>query len=228
MGAASERVRSARRSAASSTWSHVPLALVAVSSCALTWPSGLAETSTESWRPLRTFASGTSSALTTATRSRWSSTTRSCGSGGSRRRRRPITVPFRGSEHRHLPPAPRPGVKGCARLPNALRAVGRLIHAVRSAGCANRILIRVNGQVKVPGGGHQKSPPLGCDQTVFGPGRPPFDRASFMRNDSPSVTTTTAWCSSRSRRLTAVVCSGRNRPQSSNGQCEPMPRDRRS
>ena len=34
-----------------------------------------------------------------------------------------------------------------------------------------------------------------------------------MRNDSPLVTTTTAWCRSRSSRLTAVVCSGRNRPQ---------------
>lgn len=31
---------------------------------------------------------------------------------------------------------------GYARLPKALRAVGRLIHAVRSAGFANRILIR--------------------------------------------------------------------------------------
>ena len=86
----------------------------------------------------------------------------------------------------------------------------------------------VNGQVVVPAGGQQKSPPLGRDQTFFGPGRPPFERASFIRNDSPSVTTTTAWWSRRSRRLTAVVCSGRKRPQSSKGQCEPMPRDRRS
>ena len=86
----------------------------------------------------------------------------------------------------------------------------------------------VNGQVVVPAGGQQKSPPLGRDQTFFGPGRPPFERASFMRKDSPSVTTTTAWWSRRSRRLTAVVCSGRKRPQSSKGQCEPMPRERRS
>src|SRR4051794_26433230 len=34
----------------------------------------------------------------------------------------------------------------------------------------------------------------------------------------------TAWWRSRSRRLTAGACSGMNRPQSSNGQCEPIPR----
>jgi len=33
-----------------------------------------------------------------------------------------------------------------------------------------------------------------------------------MRNDSPSVTTTMLWCKRRSRRLTAVVCSGRIHP----------------
>ena len=32
------------------------------------------------------------------------------------------------------------------------------------------------------------------------------------------MTTTLAWCRSRSSRLTAVVCSGRNRPQASKGQ----------
>jgi len=32
------------------------------------------------------------------------------------------------------------------------------------------------------------------------------------------VTTTLAWCRSRSSRLTAVVCSGRNRPHASKGQ----------
>ena len=32
------------------------------------------------------------------------------------------------------------------------------------------------------------------------------------------MTTVTAWCSSRSSRATAVVCSGRKRPQDSNGQ----------
>ena len=41
------------------------------------------------------------------------------------------------------------------------------------------------------------------------------------------MTTTLAWWSSRSSRLTAVVCSGRNRPQDSNGQWEAMPRARR-
>jgi hypothetical protein len=53
-------------------------------------------------------------------------------------------------------------------------------------------------------------------------------RACFIRNESPSVITVWQWCSSRSSRLTAVVCSGRNRPQDSKGQCEPMPRERRS
>ena len=48
-----------------------------------------------------------------------------------------------------------------------------------------------------------------------------------MRLDSPSVMTTLAWWSSRSCRLTAVVCSGRNRPQDSNGQWLAMPRARR-
>jgi len=38
------------------------------------------------------------------------------------------------------------------------------------------------------------------------------------------VTITTAWCSSRSSSEVAVVCSGRNRPQSLNAQCEAMPR----
>jgi hypothetical protein len=42
------------------------------------------------------------------------------------------------------------------------------------------------------------------------------------------VTTTWQWCRSRPGRLTAVVCSGRNRPQNSNGQSEPMPSERRS
>jgi hypothetical protein len=37
------------------------------------------------------------------------------------------------------------------------------------------------------------------------------------------VTTTLAWWSSRSRRLTAVVCSDRNRPHWSNGQGLAMP-----
>ena len=37
-----------------------------------------------------------------------------------------------------------------------------------------------------------------------------------------------AWCSSRSRMLAAVVCSGRNRPHCSNGQCEAMANERRS
>jgi len=33
-------------------------------------------------------------------------------------------------------------------------------------------------------------------------------RASRIRYDSPLVTTVVEWCRSRSRRLTAVVCSG--------------------
>ena len=68
-----------------------------------------------------------------------------------------------------------------------------------------------------------------CDfQPYVSFGAPPLWRASFSRKDSPEVATRRLWCSSRSSRLTAVVCSGRNRPQSSNGQCEPMPSDRRS
>jgi hypothetical protein len=52
--------------------------------------------------------------------------------------------------------------------------------------------------------------------------------ATVLRWHRRLVTTTLQWCSSRSSRLTAVVCSGRKRPQDSNGQCEPMPRERRS
>jgi hypothetical protein len=37
------------------------------------------------------------------------------------------------------------------------------------------------------------------------------------------MTTVTAWC-----RATAVVCSGRKRPQDSNGQWEATPRERRA
>ncbi len=70
--------------------------------------------------------------------------------------------------------------------------------------------------------------PSGADQLFVGLVRPPLARASFIRNDSPSVATTTLWWRSRSSRLTAVVCSGRKRPQSSNGQCDPIPSDRRS
>ena len=36
------------------------------------------------------------------------------------------------------------------------------------------------------------------------------------------------WCRSRSSMLTAMVCSGRKRPQDSNGQFEPIPSDLRS
>jgi hypothetical protein len=46
---------------------------------------------------------------------------------------------------------------------------------------------------------------------------PPWLRACRIRNDSPSVTTTMLWCSSRSSRLAAVVCSGRKRPHWSKG-----------
>ena len=38
------------------------------------------------------------------------------------------------------------------------------------------------------------------------------------------MTTVTAWCRSRSSRATAVVCSGRKRPQDSNGQWDATPR----
>ena len=44
----------------------------------------------------------------------------------------------------------------------------------------------------------------------------------------PLVMTTLAWWSRRSRRLTAVVCSGRNRPQDSNGQWLAIPSARLS
>ncbi len=85
----------------------------------------------------------------------------------------------------------------------------------------------VNGQVAVPAGGQLKVPtPRGCSG-LFGRAPPPL-RAWRIRNDSPSVTTTLLWCSSRSKRLTAVVCSGRNRPHCSKGQCEPIPSARRS
>lgn len=57
---------------------------------------------------------------------------------------------------------------------------------------------------------------------------PPLERASRIRKLSPSVTTTTAWWRSRSSSETAVVCSGRNLPQDSNGQWDATPRLRRS
>ena len=62
------------------------------------------------------------------------------------------------------------------------------------------------------------SPPLAVDQCLVRRS-PPRVRASRMRKDSPSVTTTMLWCRRRPRRLTAVVCSGRNRPQDSKGPC---------
>jgi hypothetical protein len=46
----------------------------------------------------------------------------------------------------------------------------------------------VDGQVEVPAGGHEKSPPQGLGQRAIGR-PPPRARASFMRNDSPSVAT---------------------------------------
>jgi hypothetical protein len=53
-------------------------------------------------------------------------------------------------------------------------------------------LTYVRGQFPVPACGHQKSPPLRADvQVLASVDRPPFARASFMRNDSPSVTTIT-------------------------------------
>jgi hypothetical protein len=72
-----------------------------------------------------------------------------------------------------------------------------------------------------------KSPhPLGAQ--TFGLGPPPLRRASRMRNDSPSVTTTMAWCKRRSRSETAVVALGRKCPQSSKGQWLAMASERRS
>jgi hypothetical protein len=74
-----------------------------------------------------------------------------------------------------------------------------------------------------------KSPrPSGDAQRYFLVLLPPLARASLMRNDSPSVTTTTLWCNRRSSRITAVVCSGRKRPHSSKGQCEAIPSARAS
>ena len=49
---------------------------------------------------------------------------------------------------------------------------------------------------------------LGCHEALAL--RPPLWRASRIRNDSPSVTTTMLWCSRRSSRETAVVSLGRN------------------
>ena len=86
----------------------------------------------------------------------------------------------------------------------------------------------VNGQAQVPGFGQVEVPTLcGVDHWV---GRsPPWRwRAWRMRYDWPLVTTVVAWCSRRSSIDTAVVCSGRKRPQSSKEWCEAMPRDRRS
>jgi hypothetical protein len=65
--------------------------------------------------------------------------------------------------------------------------------------------------------------PSGDAQRMFAVICPPLARASFMRNDSPSVRTTTLWCCSRSSRLTTVVCSGKKWPQSSKGQSDAMP-----
>ncbi len=90
-----------------------------------------------------------------------------------------------------------------------------------------RAALAVNGQVEVPAGGQIKVP-APCGNSQVGWGRSFRWWASFMRWDWPSVMTTVAWCRSRSRMLTAVVRSGRNRPHSSNGQCDPMARDRRS
>ena len=85
----------------------------------------------------------------------------------------------------------------------------------------------VNGQVAVPAGGQLKVPTPRVDYLSFR-AVPPRARAWRMRYESPAVTTTFAWWSRRSRRLTAVVCSGRNRPQDSKGQWLAMPRARRS
>ncbi len=99
---------------------------------------------------------------------------------------------------------------------------------IASAHRATPIAPYVNGQVAVPTGGHLKVPTLRVAQVRLVRRLLSCARASRMRNDSPSVTTTWQWCRSRSSMLTAVVCSGRKRPQDSNGQCDPMPSARRS
>jgi len=110
-----------------------------------------------------------------------------------------------------------------------VRAVGVSNYSAQQLRTAHAALAErgVNGQVEVPGGGREEVLTPGVAQVLF-MRVPPWLRACRMRNDSPSVTTTMLWCSSRSSRLTAVVCSGRKRPHCSNGQCEPMPRARRS
>lgn len=42
------------------------------------------------------------------------------------------------------------------------------------------------------------------------------------------MTTVWQWCRSRSSMLIAAACSGRYRPQESNGQWDPMPSERHS
>ena len=82
--------------------------------------------------------------------------------------------------------------------------------------------VRTFGQAEIRTSGHG----LRCQ--VFGERAPPRDFASFIRNDSPSVTTTTAWCRRRSSMETAVVCSGRKVPHWSKGRWLATPRLRRS
>ena len=98
----------------------------------------------------------------------------------------------------------------------------------RPQAAISRACEAVRGQVEVPAGGQEKSPlPLLGLRLVQGRS-PRLCWAWRMRNDSPSVMTTLAWCNSRSRMLAAVVCSGRNRPHDSKGQWLAMPSERRS
>jgi hypothetical protein len=87
----------------------------------------------------------------------------------------------------------------------------------------------VDGEFVVPAGGQLKGPSsLMLSGLELGSS---FAEASFLRYESPSVTTVWLWCSSRLRRLTAVSSSvvrrvtaiGRNRPHDSNGQGDPRP-----
>jgi hypothetical protein len=85
----------------------------------------------------------------------------------------------------------------------------------------------VNGQIEVRAGGQVKVPtPVAAQAVLSAP--PVLWRASRIRCEGPSVTTTTAWCSKRSSSDTAMVSFGRKRPQSSNGQWLATARARRS
>ena len=70
----------------------------------------------------------------------------------------------------------------------------------------------VNGQVAVPAGGQVKVPTPRVDQLVLSGGSSSGSGLSHAVGVAVGDDDV-AWCRSRSSRLTAVVCSGRNRPQ---------------